>query len=73
MDRWELHLLEQLDEFGPLTARELHDGDRLGGFSSWQGVVGSLRSLERREFVCRHDPVAGIWELTDRAREVLAL
>lgn len=74
MDRFEFSLLEELAEFGPLTAVELRNSHpRVIGYGTWQGVVASLCSLERREFVRRHDPAAGIWDITDRAREVLAL
>jgi DNA-binding HxlR family transcriptional regulator len=70
----EFEILAGLERWGPLTAGELlSDWQRIwGGGRTWQGYAAKLRALERRGFVYRSDPVAHIWDLTEKAREVLA-
>lgn len=74
MTNAEFAILVALRRYGPLTASELRDDFNAlwGTTRTWQGYAAKLRSLERRQFVERHDPVAHIWRLSAKGHSYVA-
>lgn len=66
----EFEILTLLARWGPLTSTELRDSAGPESAYHWQAYAARLRELEKRGFVWRKDPVAGVWDLTDTGREL---